>query len=200
MPTFEPSLVKWIEGVMGTGLEQVHELTGGASRNSFILSGRDGSKSFLRLDAGRGPLSGTELTLNREYSVLAQLQETGLPIARVYDFSAEHKAMRMEFLPGHTSYQKIGSAQEEAAIRKELVGTVVLLQGIDPRRVRALGPLAAATLGVAIPEDMRTWGRLYDERAMLHEFRHKDGYDDDVIRLAEKRLDLDEERLEDEDG
>ena len=46
---------------------------------------------------------------------------------------------------------------------------MVLLQGIDPRRVRALGPLAAATLGVAIPEDMRTWGRLYDERATLHD-------------------------------
>jgi aminoglycoside phosphotransferase (APT) family kinase protein len=169
MATLEPSLVKWIEGVMGTPLEQVHELTGGASRNSFILTGRDGAKSFLRLDAGRGPLSGTDLTLNREYSVLAQLQNTGLPIARVYDFSPEHNAMLMEFLPGHTSYQKIGSPQEEAAIRKELVGAVVTLQGIDPRRVSALGPQGGAPLGVAIPQDMRTWGKLYDERATLRD-------------------------------
>jgi aminoglycoside phosphotransferase (APT) family kinase protein len=169
MATFEPSLVKWIEALMGTPLEQVHELTGGASRNSFILTGRNASKSFLRLDAGRGPLSGTDLTLNREYSVLAQLQNTGLPIARVYDFSPAHNAMLMEFLPGHTSYQKIGSPQEEAAIRKELVDTVVVLQGIDPRSVSALGPQAGAPLGVAIPEDMRIWGRLYDERATLRD-------------------------------
>jgi aminoglycoside phosphotransferase (APT) family kinase protein len=169
MATLDPSLVKWIEGVMGTSLAQVHELTGGASRNSFILTGRDGAKSFLRLDAGRGPLSGTELTLNREYSVLAQLQDSGLPIARVYAFAPEHNAMLMEFLPGHTSYQKTGSPQEEAAIRKELVDIIVMLQGIDPRRVSAFGPQAAAPLGVAIPEDMRTWGRLYDERATLHD-------------------------------
>ncbi len=38
------------------------------------------------------------------------------------------------------------------------------------------------------------------ERNKLHSFRNKDGYDDDIIRLTEKRLDLDEERLEDEDG
>jgi aminoglycoside phosphotransferase (APT) family kinase protein len=169
MATLEPSLVKWIEGVMGTALEQAHELTGGASRNSFILTGQDGSRAFLRLDAGRGPLSGTDLTLSREYSVLAQLQDSGLPIARVYDFSVEHNAMLMEFLPGHTSYQKTGSAQEEAAIRRELVAAVVMLQAIDPRRVRAFGAQAGAPLGVVIPEDMRTWGRLYDERATLRD-------------------------------
>ncbi len=154
---------------MGSPLADVHELTGGASRNSFILTASDGGKSFLRLDAGRGPLSGTDLTLNREYSVLAQLQGTGLPIARVYAFTPEHNAMLMEFLPGHTSYQKTGSAAEEAAIRKELVDTVVMLQRIDPRSVSAFGAAAGAPLGVVIPEDMRTWGALYDERVTLHD-------------------------------
>lgn len=36
------------------------------------------------------------------------------------------------------------------------------------------------------------------ERTELHKFRHKDHFDDDVIRLIERRLDLEEERLEED--
>jgi aminoglycoside phosphotransferase (APT) family kinase protein len=169
MAALEPPLMAWIEAVTGTSLVDVQELTGGASRNSYILTGRDGSKAFLRLDAGRGPLSGTAFTLQREYSVLAQLQGSGLPIAKVYDFSQEHDALLMEFLPGHTSYEKTGTPQEEAALRRELVAAIVMLQRVDPRRVSALGPRAGAALGEVIPEDMRAWQQLYDERASLHD-------------------------------
>lgn len=37
------------------------------------------------------------------------------------------------------------------------------------------------------------------ERKELHIFRHKDHFDDDVIALIERRLDLEEERIEDDD-
>jgi aminoglycoside phosphotransferase (APT) family kinase protein len=169
MAALEAPLAAWIEGITGAPLTDVQELTGGASRNSYILTSRDGAKAFLRLDAGRGPLSGTTFTLQREYSVLAQLQGSGLPIAKVYAFSEEHNALLMEFLPGHTSYQKTGTPAEEAALRRELVAAVVTLQRIDPRQVSALGPRAGAALGEVIPEDMRAWGQLYDERASLHD-------------------------------
>jgi len=36
------------------------------------------------------------------------------------------------------------------------------------------------------------------QRRELHTFRHKDHYDDDIIRLIERRLDLEEERLEED--
>jgi CPA1 family monovalent cation:H+ antiporter len=36
------------------------------------------------------------------------------------------------------------------------------------------------------------------ERKQLHIFRHKEEFDDNIIRLIEKRLDLEEERLEDD--
>lgn len=38
------------------------------------------------------------------------------------------------------------------------------------------------------------------QRTELHRFRHKDHYDDDVIAAIERRLDLEEERLETDDG
>jgi len=169
MAALEPALTAWIEGITGAPLAHVQELTGGASRNSYILTSRDGTKAFLRLDAGRGPLSGTAFTLQREYSVLAQLQGTGLPIAKVYAFSEEHDALLMEFLPGHTSYQKTGTPAQEAVLRRELVAAIVTLQRIDPRQVRALGPQAGAPLGEVIPQDMLAWRQLYDERASLHD-------------------------------
>lgn len=36
------------------------------------------------------------------------------------------------------------------------------------------------------------------ERSKLHHFRKKDGYDDDVIRYIENRLDLEEENMQDD--
>jgi len=36
------------------------------------------------------------------------------------------------------------------------------------------------------------------ERRELHAYRKKEGYDDDIIRIIENRLDLEEERLEQE--
>ena len=169
MSALSPALLAWIEGITGSPVTDVHELTGGASRNSYILSTRDNAKSFLRLDAGHGPLSGTAYTLGREYGALAQLQGKGLKIAKVYAFSPEHSAMLMEFLPGNTSYQKTGTAQEEAALRRELMQAVVSLQQVDPRQVSALGAAAGAPLREAIPPDLIEWRRLYHERATIRD-------------------------------
>jgi aminoglycoside phosphotransferase (APT) family kinase protein len=106
MSVLDPKLLGWIEGIMGTPVSAVQELTGGASRNSYIVRGGGAAKSFLRLDAGHGPLSGTAFTLAREYAVLSQVQGNGVPVPRVLAFSPEHNAALMEFIPGYTSYQK----------------------------------------------------------------------------------------------
>ena len=154
---------------MHSPVSNVQELTGGASRNSFILTHEDGEKSFLRLDAGHGPLSGTEFTLYREYQVLLQLQGAGVAIARVYAFSAEHDAMLMEFLPGYTSYQKIGTPAEEGQLRRALVRAVIDLQRVDPRRLTVLGENAGAPLRVAIPADLAAWRGYYDGRSTIRD-------------------------------
>jgi aminoglycoside phosphotransferase (APT) family kinase protein len=176
MGVLSASLLAWIEAVTGAAVVDIDELTGGASRSSFILTAKDGNRSFLRLDAGHGPLSGTAYTLEREYGALAQLQKSGLPIARVYGFSPEHQAMLMEFLPGHTTYEKIGTADEEAALRRELVAVVVklqqvdpgivsslgvhLLEQVDPGIVSSLGVRSGAPLGEVIPLDLKEWRHL----------------------------------------
>lgn len=161
--------LSWAGELLHSPVSGVQELTGGASRNSFILSHENGEKSFLRLDAGHGPLSGTEFTLFREYQVLLQLQGSGVAIARVYAFSTEYNAMLMEFLPGHTSYQKTGTAAEERQLRRALVRAVIDLQRVDPRRLSVLGEHAGAPLRVAIPADLAVWSGYYDRRSTLRD-------------------------------
>ena len=162
-------LVGWIEAVTATAVASVQELTGGASRNSYIVTGASGAKVFLRLDAGHGPLSGTTFTLARESAVVAQLRDNGVPVPRLLAFSAEHNAALMEFIPGHTSYQTIGSREEETKLRRDLMAAVVALQRIDPRKITALGEYRGEPLGSAVPEDLALWRRMYDERASIRD-------------------------------
>jgi len=169
MSGLDPKLLGWIEEITGTPVSTVQELTGGASRNSYIVTGQSGKKSFLRLDAGHGPLSGTSFTLAREYAVLSQLQGNGLPVPRVLAFSAEHNAALMQFIPGYTSYQKIASEQEEAKLRRDLMIAVATLQRIDPRSLPVLGEHRASALGTAIPADLALWRLMYDERVTIRD-------------------------------
>jgi aminoglycoside phosphotransferase (APT) family kinase protein len=169
MGPLSAEVLGWAGGLMNSPVQDAQELIGGASRNSFILAHASGDKSFLRMDAGHGPLSGTEFTLLREYKVLEQLQGSGVGIARVYAFSAEHNAILMEFLPGYTSYQKTGSAAEEGQLRRALISAIVDLQRVDPRRLAVLGPHSGAALRVVIPADLAVWRGYYDARSTLRE-------------------------------
>jgi aminoglycoside phosphotransferase (APT) family kinase protein len=159
----------WVAAIAGAQVARVEELTGGASRNSFILTLQDGSKRFLRMDAGHGPLSGTPFTLEREYGVLEYLQGKGLAIPGVLAWSSQHNAVLMEFVPGHTSYQRIGPDAEEAAVRRELMSAVVALQALSTQDLQVLGEHCAAPLGRAIPVDLEIWRGLYNSRVSIRD-------------------------------
>jgi aminoglycoside phosphotransferase (APT) family kinase protein len=169
MSVLDPKLLGWIEGIMGTPVAAMQELTGGASRNSYIVRGGSGAKSFLRLDAGHGPLSGTAFTLAREYAVLSQVQGNGVPVPRVLAFSPEHNAALMEYIPGYTSYQKTGPQAEETKLRRDLMAAVVTLQRIDPQKIPELGEHRGSPLGTAIPADLALWRLMYDERVTIRD-------------------------------
>ena len=159
----------WVATIAGAPVARVEELTGGASRNSFILTLEDGSKRFLRMDAGHGPLSGTPFTLEREYGVLEYLQGKGLAVPGVFAWSSTHNAVLMEFVPGHTSYQRIGPDAEEAAVRRELMSVVVALQALSTQDLEVLGEHCSAPLGRAIPVDLAIWRGLYDSRVSIRD-------------------------------
>jgi aminoglycoside phosphotransferase (APT) family kinase protein len=150
----------WIASLIGSDVVTAAEITGGASRSSFVVTDARGEKYFLRMDMGKGPLSGTQYSLAREYSVLEFLQDTDVPVARIHGYSAEHDAILMEFLPGYTSYQRTCPPDEETALQRDLVASIVRLQALDPSGLSALGA-SGAPLGEAIRQDLAGWADLY---------------------------------------
>ena len=161
MSDLPTAVFPWIASLTGTDVASVAELTGGASRSSYIVTGTHGEKYFLRMDQGKGPLSGTQYTLAREYSVLAFLQDKDVPVAKTFGYSAEHDAILMEFVPGHTSYERSSSPSEEAALQRDLVGAIVRLQALDSSSLAALGG-SGEDLGEAVRRDLAEWAKLYD--------------------------------------
>lgn len=168
MGQLSPPLRSWVEATEGP-IEHVEELIGGASRNSFILTLRNGSKRFLRVDAGHGPLSGTPFTLAREYAALRHLGRYPLRVPKVFAFSSEHNAMLMEYVEGYTSYQRIGSDDEERILRRELMETVVALQAVDITGMGVFGSVARASMAEVIGTDLALWRELYDTGATIRD-------------------------------
>ena len=162
MPKLSESVALWAGSLIGSTIASADELTGGASRTSFILTAASGKKYFLRMDLGNGPLSGTRYSLAREYGVLEFLQDTDVPVAGLLGYSAEHDAILMEFVPGHTSYERASSPEEEAVLQRDLIASIVQLQKLDASQLKALGA-SGAPLGEALRQDLAEWRELYDQ-------------------------------------
>lgn len=162
MRKLSESVSAWAASLIGSDIASVEELTGGASRTSFIITAASGVKYFLRMDLGNGPLSGTRYSLAREYSVLEFLQDKDVPVPGMLGYSAEHDAILMDFVPGHTSYQRTSSPAEEAALQRDLIVSIVQLQKLDTSQLQALGA-SGASLGEAIRQDLAEWVELYNQ-------------------------------------
>ena len=160
MNSLPPGVSSWIASLIGGEVATAQELTGGASRSSFIITDDTGAKYFLRMDLGRGPLSGTRYSLEREYGVLEFLQDKKVPVPGIVGYSPDHDAILMEFVPGYTSYERTSSPDEEAVLQRDLIAAIVQLQTLDPTGLPVLGT-AGTPLGEAVCRDLADWTDLY---------------------------------------
>jgi aminoglycoside phosphotransferase (APT) family kinase protein len=161
MRKLSDSVSSWAASLIGSAIASADELTGGASRTSFIITAASGKKYFLRMDLGNGPLSGTRYSLAREYSVLEFLQGKDVPVPGMLGYSAEHDAILMNFVPGHTSYERTSAPEEETVLQRDLIASIVQLQKLDASQLKALGA-SGAKLGEAIRQDLAEWAELYN--------------------------------------
>ena len=163
MSKLSSGVSSWAASLIGSAVASAEELTGGASRTSFIIIAASGKKYFLRMDLGNGPLSGTRYSLAREYSVLEFLQGKDVPVPGMLGYSAEHDAILMEFVPGYTSYERTSAPEEEAVLQRDLIASIVQLQKLDASQLKSLGA-SGSPLGEAIRQDLADWAELYNRQ------------------------------------
>lgn len=157
----EVRLAAWVCERTGAASAELQLIPGGASRRSYAVRLDDGRRVFLRVDAGGGPLSGTQYNLAREHSFLAPVAATGFPAPRVLEFSAELNAMLMENIDGRTSYQATLPADQQRAMQRELIECVVRLHALSPAALGLPGHAENRTIGAAVRNALATWKSLY---------------------------------------
>jgi len=158
----ETRLAAWVSEHTGTGVAALNLIPGGASRSSYSVDLVDGSRVFLRVDAGQGPLSGTQYTLAREWAFLEPLSQCGFPVPRVLAFSPELDAILMQHVPGHTSYQLTLAPEPQRAMERALVEAIARLHRMSPAELGVPEYAGCETIGSATARAVGAWQAIYD--------------------------------------
>lgn len=159
----EAKLRAWVELELGVPVTELALIPGGASRRSYKVIRAGAAPVFLRVDSGEGPLSGTQFSLEREWSFLKPISERGFPAPGVLAFSPELNAILMEHVEGQTSYQASLPPPEQRVMERTLIDHVVELQRIPPAELGVAEYAGIGTVGEAVGSILAVWQRLYTD-------------------------------------
>lgn len=162
--TLEARLESWVETTCALPVEALNLIPGGASRRSYSVTLRDGSRYFLRVDTGEGPLSGSEMNLDRERRFISPVCGRGLPVPSIIAYEKELNALLMEHVEGFTSYQKTLPDDRQRQVEGQLIRTVVALQKLDLAQLELPDYKSRSTVGEATDAAVAMWRNLYNER------------------------------------
>ena len=137
--SLEPWLVANVDGYRGPAA--VRQFEGGQSNPTYKLDAPSGSYVLRRKPSGI--LLPSAHAVDREYRVLAALSDTGVPVARVYGYSADNYVIGtpfyiMDFVEGRVMWDQslpLLSSQERALIYDSMNETIARLHRIDPASV-----------------------------------------------------------------
>jgi aminoglycoside phosphotransferase (APT) family kinase protein len=163
----EHGLFRWVEQVVGGTIESAERGYRGGSRSLWFVDVRrsagDVIQAVLRVESGAGMFSGTVLTLAREAAVYRALQDTGLPVPRLFGLSEDASAMLLERVGGNSDLRSLG-ADERHAVYDDFMNVLAALHSLDVDGL-ALGELERPRT----PEDhalgdLAIWAELARER------------------------------------
>jgi aminoglycoside phosphotransferase (APT) family kinase protein len=161
----ERQLATWVTAVCGENVEKLSLIPGGASRRSFNVLLGNGEQRFLRVDTGEGPLSGTEMNLDRERRFTEPVAALGvLPIPRIIAFNPHLNALLMEHIDGYTSYTKTLAPEQQRSVERALVAAIARLHQLDVAELQLPDHANRATISAAITAALEMWGELYRNR------------------------------------
>jgi aminoglycoside phosphotransferase (APT) family kinase protein len=169
MTSLAEGLVRWAEQQIGRKVTRVDEIPGGASRSSNTLTTEDGQQYYLRVDTGKGAMSGTPFTLEREFATLNHIQGSGLPLARAIGYSQEYRAALISHVPGTMSFRTQSPEHEEKQLRDQLMRAIVDVQKLDVTPMSFLSSGPRDRMAAAIIDDLEVWEGLYNERSTIRD-------------------------------
>ncbi len=162
--TLEAQLQSWVEATCHNPVKSLKLIPGGASRRSYSVTLNNGNRYFLRVDTGEGPLSGTEMNLDRERRFITPVCGRDLPVPAIIAHDELLNALLIEHVEGFTSYQKTLPHDSQRKLEAQLIWTVVELQKLDLAELGVPDFESRRNVGDAIDESLAMWRNLYETR------------------------------------
>jgi aminoglycoside phosphotransferase (APT) family kinase protein len=159
----DAALTEFVESATGARLVGAERKGSGASRATWLIEveGAGGRLALvLRHDSGDGPLSGTELSLEREAAVYAALADTGVRIPRLLAVGAGGRALLLERAPGSESFAAVRGEERRQALVRGYFAALAALHRVDPGRLALPGFARPADGPDHARADLRLWRRI----------------------------------------
>jgi aminoglycoside phosphotransferase (APT) family kinase protein len=131
----DPALAQLVESASGARIVRAERAGTGASRVTWLIDAERGGQPIplvLRCDASDGPLSGTELTLEREATVYGALMKTRVRIPRLLAVAAGGAALLLERAPGSDAFAAVSDPARKQAIADDYFAALAELHALDP--------------------------------------------------------------------
>lgn len=125
---------QWVTSIVAGRVTRFDKTTAGRSRGTWLVDVEqpDGTlaKLVLRRDTGDGPLSGTELSLQRESRIYEALRGTPVPVPDLLGISSDGQALLVERIPGTEDLSGLTEV-ERKTLADSFVDAVVALHTVD---------------------------------------------------------------------
>lgn len=152
----------WVCTILGRAPQTLDLIPGGGSRTSYVVRMNNGQTYLLRADNGKGVLSGTTFTIEREHRVISALHKAGFPVPAIFGYDRTANAMLMEFVSGKTSYQVSVSPGMQSVIQRNLMEQVVALHRLDMAALGLSDFARLDTVAAALESDLATLRTMYE--------------------------------------
>lgn len=159
----DATLTEFVESAARARLVRAERKGSGASRATWLVEveGAGGRLPLvLRHDSGDGPLSGTELSLEREAAVYAALADTGVRIPRLLAALAGGRALLLERAPGSEAFAAVEGPELRQRLVRDYFAALAALHRVDPGRLALPGFARPADGPDHARADLRLWRRI----------------------------------------
>jgi aminoglycoside phosphotransferase (APT) family kinase protein len=159
----DPALAQLVESSAGGRIVRAERAGTGASRVTWLVDVERAGEVIplvLRCDPGDGPLSGTELTLEREARVYRALAATPVRIPRLLAVAPGGGALLLERAPGSDAFAAVREPERKQALADDYFAALAELHLQDPDELWLPGFEKPRDPRDHARADLRLWRRI----------------------------------------